>query len=157
MLTIGSPAPDFSLPDQDKKLHTLKDFSGRWLILYFYPKDDTPGCTIEACSFRDNSDDLEEAGITVVGISKDSVRSHRKFADKHQLPFLLLSDPSTEMIQAYGAWAKKKFWGREYDGILRNTILIDPDGIVRRIYENVNPLGHAGAILADVRELTSQR
>ena len=114
-------APDFSLPDQNGTLHTLSQYAGKWVVVYFYPKDSTPGCTKEACSFRDGRQFLEEAGAVVLGISKDSVASHKKFAEAHKLNFTLLSDTSTETIQAYGAWGQKKFMGREYMGINRNT------------------------------------
>src|ERR1700677_4674802 len=129
------PAPDFSLPDQDGKLRTLADYSGKWLVLYFYPKDDTPGCTTEACSFRDEREAIAEYGnAVVIGISKDSVASHKKFADKHKLNFTLLSDPSHEVIEAFGAWGPKKFMGKSYVGISRNTYLVNPKGMIVKEY-----------------------
>src|SRR6185369_13262442 len=121
-------APKFSLPDQDNKTHSLDDYKGRWLIVYFYPKDDTPGCTKEACSFRDNRQEFVKRGVAFVGISKDTVSSHKKFAEKFHLDFPLLSDPTHEIIEAYGAWGKKKFMGREFIGTIRNTVLINPQG-----------------------------
>lgn len=150
-------APDFSLPDQDGNLKTLHDYHGQWVVLYFYPKDDTPGCTAEACSFRDERDAIAEYGNAVVlGISKDSVKSHKKFAEKYKLNFTLLSDQSAETIKAYGAWGQKKFMGRKFMGILRNTYLIDPDGNLAKTYEGVNPKEHAAAIIADLRAFQSK-
>ncbi|MEP7167299.1 MAG: thioredoxin-dependent thiol peroxidase [Candidatus Woesebacteria bacterium] len=154
MIKPNTPAPDFSLPDQDDTIRTLSDYKGKWLVVYFYPKDDTPGCTKEACSFRDNSHKLLKREVAVVGVSKDSVKSHKKFVDKYSLPFTLLSDPEKVMIHAYGAWGTKKFMGREYDGILRTTFLIDPTGIVKKVYENVKPDEHAIAILQDIEALS---
>lgn len=128
-------APDFTLPDQDGNLKALADYAGRWLVLYFYPKDDTPGCTTEACSFRDERDAIAEFGhAEVVGISKDSVKSHKKFADKQQLNFTLLSDPEHTAIEAYDSWKPKKFMGREYIGTERNTFIIAPDGKIGRAH-----------------------
>ena len=147
-------APNFSLPDQNNKIHTLTDYAGKWVIVYFYPKDATPGCTKEACNFRDGREVLEATGALVLGISKDTVASHKKFADKHNLNFTLLSDTSTETIKAYGAWGKKKFMGREYEGILRNTYLINPIGEIVKTYEGVNPLTHVGELLKDLNEFT---
>lgn len=144
-------APEFSLQDQNNITHRLQDYRGRWVIVYFYPKDATPGCTKEACSFRDGRELLENAGAVVLGISKDTVTSHKKFADKHHLNFTLLSDTSTETIQAYGAWGKKKFMGKEYEGIKRNTYLISPDGTIVKTFENVNPATHIGEVLRDVQ------
>jgi len=150
-------APDFSLPDQDGTIHTLKDYAGTWLVLYFYPKDDTPACTKEACNFRDARDALSEYGkCKVVGISKDSVRSHKKFAGKHGLNFTLLSDPDHKVIEAYGAWKPKKFMGREYLGIMRNTYLINPNGMIAKAYEDITPSEHVGQILEDLRSLGSE-
>jgi peroxiredoxin Q/BCP len=148
-------APNFSLPDQDNTVHTLSQYAGKWVIVYFYPKDATPGCTKEACSFRDGRQVLEDAGAVVLGISKDTVASHKKFAEKHNLNFTLLSDTSTETIQAYGAWGKKKFMGREYEGIQRNTYLINPAGEIAKTYEGVNPLTHVGELLKDLKELSA--
>jgi len=145
------------LPDQDGTIHTLKDYAGTWLVLYFYPKDDTPACTKEACNFRDARDALSEYGkCKVVGISKDSVRSHKKFAGKHGLNFTLLSDPDHKVIEAYGAWKPKKFMGREYLGIMRNTYLINPNGMIAKAYEDITPSEHVGQILEDLRSLGSE-
>jgi peroxiredoxin Q/BCP len=144
-------APDFSLPDQTGKVHKLSDYKGQWLVLYFYPKDDTPGCTVEACSFRDDRDDIaEQTGAAIVGISKDDIKSHKKFAEKHRLTFPLLADESGSVIEAYGAWGKKMFG---VAGILRKTFLIDPDGIVQKVYGRVTPLGHSKKVLEDLQQL----
>lgn len=146
-------AQDFSLPDQDNKFHSLKDYEGKWVVLYFYPKDDTPGCTTEACSFRDNIKILQDLGVVVLGISKDSVLSHKKFAQKYHLNFPLLADITAETIKAYSAWGKKKFMGKEFEGILRTTYLINPDGEIAKVYEKVDPLNHADLILSDLQTL----
>jgi len=142
-------APNFELLDQDNVIHTLSDYAGSWLLVYFYPKDDTPGCTKEACAFRDMSSEFAKRGIKVVGISKDTVKSHRKFADKFELPFTLLSDPEKTTIQAYNAWGEKKFMGRIFDGILRMSFLIDPQGNIVKEYPKVTPDQHAEEILTD--------
>lgn len=142
-------APDFSLPDQNGETHTLKKYKGKWVILYFYPRDDTPGCTKEACSFRDNIGEFTKRGLVIVGVSKDSVASHKKFADKYHLNFTILSDESTETIKAYNAWGEKKFMGRVFQGIIRSTVLINPKGEIVKTYEKVNPLTHSGQILHD--------
>lgn len=150
-------APNFSLPDQNGKIHTSEDYAGKWLVVYFYPKDDTSGCTTEACSFRDARDALAEfGGCAVVGISKDSVKSHRKFADKHKLNFTILSDPTHKVIEAFGAWQEKKFMGRKYLGIMRNTYIINPAGQIVKSYENVTPSEHIAIILEDLRNLKSK-
>jgi len=150
MLHPGDQLPQFSLPDQNNVVHGADEFRGKWLIVYFYPKDDTPGCTKEACSFRDAFNELQRRGVQVVGISKDSVASHQKFAEKYHLNFPLLSDTSKETIEAFGAWGQKKFMGREFEGILRTTFLVDPQGKIFRVYEKVNPIEHADQILKDL-------
>lgn len=144
-------ATDFRLSDQDGVIHTLVQYKGKWVILYFYPKDDTPGCTKEACNFRDSTEEFKKHGVAILGVSKDSVASHKKFAEKYHLTFPILSDESVETIKAYHAWGKKKFMGREYDGTLRMTYLINPDGDIAKVYENVNPLVHAEEILTDLQ------
>ena len=150
-------APDFALADQNDKIHKLSEYAGKWLVIYFYPKDDTPGCTIEACDFRDARDALAEFGnATVIGISKDSVKSHKKFADKHELNFTLLSDPEHETIEAYGAWGPKKFMGREFLGIKRNTYIISPEGQILKEYENVTPKTHVGMLLKDLKQFQAE-
>ena len=152
---IQNKAPEFSLPDQNGQPRTLADFLGQWVILYFYPKDDTPGCTKGACSFRDGFARFKRAGIVVLGVSADSVRKHAKFVEKYELPFLLLADESKIVVEQYGVWAKKKFMGREYMGILRTTFLIDPAGKIAKIYENVKPEEHAEEVLSEVLRLTT--
>jgi peroxiredoxin Q/BCP len=147
--------PTFSLQDQDGNVVTDKDLLGSWALVYFYPKDDTPGCTTEACNFRDGRDMLESYGIRVVGVSKDSVKSHKKFAEKHGLNFTLLSDESTETIQAFGSWKLKKFMGREYMGINRDSYLINPEGEIVKKYEGVNPKTHIEEIFKDYKALTA--
>lgn len=147
-------APDFSLPDQAGTTHTLAEYAGKWLVLYFYPKDNTSGCTAEACSFRDERTAIAEFGnAEVVGVSKDSVRSHKKFAADHQLNFTLLSDPEHKTIEAYCSWKPKKFMGREYLGTHRDTFIISPDGKIAREYRGVDPKTHAGQIIADLQAL----
>lgn len=146
------PAPAFSLPDEDGRLWSLKDFKGAWLVLYFYPEDDTPGCTIQACSLRDARDDLQDLGAVVVGVSRDSVNSHDAFKAKHSLNFTLLSDEQKAAIEAYGAWGKKMFG---HEGVLRKTFLIDPDGIVRKVYGRAVPVGHGEKVVNDLKELIS--
>jgi peroxiredoxin Q/BCP len=143
-------APSFSLPDESGKVYSLADYKGKWLVVYFYPKDDTPGCTIEACSIRDARDELVALGVEVVGVSADDAPSHEKFKAKHSLGFTLLSDPEKKIINAYGAWGKKMF-GKE--GILRRTFIINPEGVVVKVYGRVTPLGHGEQIVADVKQL----
>jgi peroxiredoxin Q/BCP len=144
------PAPDFSLPDSDGNMHSLADYANKWLVLYFYPKDDTPGCTTEACSLRDARDDIADLGAEVVGVSMDDAPSHEKFKAKHSLNFTLLSDPDRQVIDAYGAWGKKMF-GKE--GILRRTFIIDPTGTVVKVYGRVTPLGHGEQVVRDLKIL----
>lgn len=146
-------AHDFSLLDQNEELRNLSDWAGKYLVLYFYPKDDTPGCTTQACSFRDEYEVIQEAGAEVVGISLDPPASHRKFAAKHNLKFPLLSDESGEIIEAYGAWDKKSMFGRTFMGTIRKTFLIDPDGNIVKEYPKVTPKDHAVQILKDLAEL----
>lgn len=147
-------APIFSLPDQDGNIKTLQDYAGKWLVLYFYPKDNTPGCTTEACSFRDERDAIAEfGGAEVVGVSKDSVRSHKKFMADHGLNFTLLSDTEHKTIEAYDSWKPKKFMGREYMGTERNTFIISPDGKIAKEYRGVDPKAHAVQIIADLKKL----
>jgi len=147
-------APDFSLPDQQGNVKTLADYAGKWLVLYFYPKDDTPGCTTEACNFRDERDAIAEFDrAEVVGISKDSVASHKKFVEKYGLNFTVLSDPDHATIEAYGSWQPKKFMGREYIGTQRDTFIITPDGQIAKEYRGVDPKSHAAQIIADLQTL----
>lgn len=146
-------AKDFELNDQDGVIRKLSDYRGKWILVYFYPKDDTPGCTTEACSLRDNFRELEKLGVQILGVSKDSVKSHQRFAQKYSLNFPILSDESLETIKAYEAWGKKKFMGREFEGTLRKSFLIDGQGEIKKVYENVNPTKHAGEILEDIKLL----
>jgi peroxiredoxin Q/BCP len=147
-------APDFQLNDQDGKLHMLSDYAGKWLVLYFYPKDDTSGCTAEACSFRDARSLIAELGkAEVVGISKDSESSHKKFADKNDLNFTLLSDPTHTTIEAYDSWKPMRFMGREYIGTKRNTFIIDPNGMIAKEYDGVDPKNHVAQILEVLKQL----
>ena len=143
-------APDFSLPDANGNVHALADYKGRWLVLYFYPMDDTPGCTIEACSLRDAATELSELDADVVGVSADDAKSHQKFVAKYHLNFTLLSDPDKKVIEAYGAWGKKMF-GKE--GILRKTFIINPDGQVVKVYDRVTPLGHGDQVVDELKRL----
>lgn len=152
--TLPYEAPEFSLADQSGVVHTLSDYRGKWLVLYFYPKDDTPGCTVEACSLRDAATDLKDLDAEVVGVSADESASHSKFTNKHHLNFTLLSDSQKEAIVAYGAWGKKMF-GKE--GILRKTFIIDPEGAVVKVYGRVTPLGHGEQIVAALTELRAKR
>lgn len=145
-------APDFILKDQDGNDTSLNDFAGQWLVLYFYPKDDTPGCTVEACSLRDANDELIALGAQVIGISKDDTDSHRAFKAKHKLNFTLLSDPTGKTIEDYGAWGPKMF-GKI--GIQRKTFIINPSGEVVKKYGRVTPLGHGDQIIADLKTLQS--
>jgi peroxiredoxin Q/BCP len=142
---------DFRLPDQDGKIHSLSQYKGKWVVLYFYPKDDTPGCTKEACNFRDSIQELKNLGVVILGVSKDSISSHKKFSEKYHLNFPILSDENKKVIKLYKAWGKKKFLGKDFEGTLRMTYLIDPDGKTKKVYKNVNPSIHAGEILKDLQ------
>ncbi|MCW5935604.1 MAG: thioredoxin-dependent thiol peroxidase [Fimbriimonadia bacterium] len=153
MVTIGQTAPAIELPDQTGETRTLNDFTGQWVALYFYPKDDTPGCTTEACSFRDNLASLQSKGIAVLGVSADDVKSHQKFAQKFELGFPLLADTDHAVCEAYGAWQEKSMYGKKYWGVARITVLIDDQGVVRHVFEKVKPDGHALEVLNKVVEL----
>lgn len=142
------------LPDQDGVSHTLSDYKGQWVLLYFYPKDDTPGCTMEACAIRDNFPAFGKLQAQVFGVSVDPVAKHKKFAEKYKLPFTLLSDEDKLVVNAYGVWGKKKFMGREYMGTNRMSFLIDPQGNIAKVYEKVKPKEHAEEVLADLTELS---
>lgn len=150
MIHIHTIAPEFALQDQEGITHTLSDYLGKKVLLYFYPKDDTPGCTTEACNFRDKIDDLKSLGLVVFGVSAGSVKSHKKFATKYQLSFPLLSDETKEVCKAYEVWGEKKFMGRTYMGISRTSFLIDEKGYIEKIYEEVKPKEHTQEVLRDV-------
>ena len=147
MLKIGDRMPDFEVVDQDGNKVSSKDFIGKKTVVYFYPKDNTSGCTAEACSIRDNFEALIAKGYNVVGVSKDSAASHRKFIEKYDLPFTLLSDTSTLMLQAFGAWGEKKMYGKTVLGTIRRTFIFSEDGILERIIEKVDTKNHADQIL----------
>lgn len=143
-------APEFTLPDQNGTNRSLSDYHGKWVVVYFYPKDDTPGCTKEACSFRDGREEIERHNIVVLGISADTVVSHRKFVDKHNLNFTLLSDPGKHTIRAYGALGEKSMFGKTFEGIHRNTYVVNPEGMIVKAYEEVSPADHAVQIVRDI-------
>lgn len=153
MLKIGRKAPAFSLPDQNNETHTLKQYAGSWVLLYFYPKDDTPGCTKEACMIADVYKDFKRMKVTVLGVSKDTSKSHKKFADKYNLPFTLLSDPAMEMMNTYGAFIEKKMYGKTVRGTKRISYLINPEGKIANSYPDVDPANHALQLLKDIKML----
>jgi peroxiredoxin Q/BCP len=153
----GAVAPDIALPDETGATHRLADQRGRWTILYFYPADDTPGCTTEACQFRDLDEDIRDTGADVWGISPDGASSHRRFREKFDLPFTLLSDEDHAVAERYGAWTLKQNYGREYMGIQRSTFLVDPDGRLARTWPKVKADGHAAAVLAALAEARAER
>ncbi len=146
--TINTKAPDFTLPDETGALHHLSDFLGKPVVLYFYPKDDTPGCTTEACGFRDQYKEYADAGILVIGVSPDSSQSHMNFKTKYNLPFMLLADVGHKVCELYGVWGRKKAMGREYDGVFRTTFLISPEGKIIKVFKGVKPEGHSAEVLA---------
>lgn len=148
MVNVGEPAPDFELPDQDGDLVALGDFEGRTLVLYFYPRADTSGCTTEAEGFRDRWDDFGARDVAVVGVSDDPPADNRAFKEKYDLPFPLLSDESGEVASAYDSYGEKRMFGRTFDGVFRNTFVIGPDGTVEEVYTGVSPDGHAEELLA---------
>ena len=148
MLEIGMKAPDFTLQDKDGNQVALSDFAGKKVVLYFYPRDNTPGCTRQACAFAQNYDGFKERGVEVIGISKDSAASHAKFADKHELPFILLSDPELVAIQGYDVWKEKKLYGKVSMGVVRTTYVIDENGVIEKVMPKVKPDTNAAEILA---------
>ena len=150
MLSTGDPAPDFTLSDADGNPVSLSDFKGQKVVLYFYPKDDTPGCTKEACGFRDAQDDYMEANAVVIGVSPDSEKSHQRFRDKYDLPFLLLADPERKAIEGYDVWKEKNMYGKKYMGVERSTFIIDEDGILLEILRKVKVDGHVQSVLASL-------
>ena len=152
-LTIGKAAPSFTLPDQEGKMHALKDYKGQWVVLYFYPKDDTPGCTLEAKDFATLSPDFDKAGVVIIGISKDSVRSHNKFKEKYCLPFQLASDTEGKVFDDYNCWKEKSMYGKTFMGIQRDTFLVDKDGKIAQIWRKVSVTGHAAEVLEAAKKL----
>lgn len=152
MLEPNTKAPDFTLPNQNGEMVSLSDFLGKKVILYFYPKDNTPGCTRQACAFAAANAELEEAGAVVIGISKDSVASHQKFVQKQNLPFILLSDPELQAIEAYGVWQEKKLYGKVSMGVVRTTYLIDEQGMIEKVMPKVNPDTNAAEILEYLKQ-----
>jgi peroxiredoxin Q/BCP len=150
-LTEGAEAPDFTLESDSGDTVSLAQLRGKPVVLYFYPRDDTPGCTTEACEFRDAWADVQRTGAVVLGVSPDTARSHQKFKSKFRLPFPLLADPDHKVAERYGAWGERSMYGRKFQGILRTTFVIGPDGRIRRVFERVKPKGHAAEVLESLR------
>ena len=148
MLEVGTKAPQFTLPDKDGNTVSLSDFLGKKVVLYFYPRDNTPGCSRQACAFAENCEGFKRKDIVVIGVSKDSVASHRKFAEKYDLPFILLSDPERQAIEAYGVWQEKKNYGKVSMGVVRSTYIIDENGVIEKVMPKVKPDTNAEEILA---------
>jgi len=146
-LSVGEKAPDFNLLDQNNQTVSLDSFQGQHVLLYFYPKDDTPGCTTEACNFRDDYSNYQNAKVVILGVSPDSPTSHKKFQDKYQLPFTLLADENHQVCDLYKVWGPKKSFGKEYDGVHRTTYLIDPDRIIQEVFQKVSPAKHSAQVL----------
>lgn len=155
MPNVGDMAPDFLLLDQAEKSNRLSDYRGNWVFLYFYPKDDTPGCTTEACSVRDNFSELVKLGVKVFGVSVDSVKSHQKFVEKYRLNFTLLSDNQKKVVQDYGVWGEKSFMGKKYMGTHRTSFLINPNGKIVKVYPKVKPLEHVAEVVKDLSAYSS--
>jgi thioredoxin-dependent peroxiredoxin len=147
-LPEGSQAPDFTLPDENGDDHELKDYQGGYVLLYFYPKDDTPGCTTEACNFRDDYSQYKDIDVTILGVSPDTPDSHHKFKEKYQLPFTLLADEDHAVCELYGVWGPKKSFGKEYVGVHRTSYLIDPKGKIQKVWQKVSPAKHSAEVLA---------
>ncbi len=147
MLEVGTKAPEFKLQDKDGNIVSLSDFQNKKIVLYFYPKDNTPGCTKQACSFRDNYEEFKSKGIVVIGISKDGIKSHERFAQKNELPFILLSDPELDAIKSYDVWKEKKLYGKLGFGVVRTTYIIDENGIIEKVYDKVKTDKNVGEIL----------
>lgn len=157
MVNEGEEAPDFTLLVDDGRKVSLKDYRGKKVVLYFYPKDGTPGCTREAIEFRDIAEEFEKEGAIILGVSKDSIKSHQKFKQKHELPFTLLSDPEGKVLDLYGVWKKKSLYGRTFMGRERTTFLIDEKGIVKKVYRKVKANGHAQVCLLDLKGSTETK
>jgi peroxiredoxin Q/BCP len=154
MVEVGQPAPDFTLQNQHGQEITLSAFRGKPVVLYFYPKDDTPGCTTEACAFRDARSDYEKVGAKVIGVSPDTVKSHLKFVEKHQLPFTLVADTEKSVCESYGVWQEKSMYGKKSMGVVRSTFVIDGKGVIRQVFPKVKVDGHSDAVLAAIQALT---
>ncbi len=152
LLKVGDIAPEITLADQDGTMRSLSQYKGQWVLVYFYPKDSTPGCTTEACSLRDSFPSFDKHTCVVLGVSTDSVESHKKFASKFNLPFILLADTEKKTVADYGVWGEKKFMGRTYMGTARTSFLINPQGFIYKIYEKVNPSTHAKEVLVDITQ-----
>lgn len=151
-IAAGIPAPEFTLMDENSNPRSLAEFKGQPVVLYFYPKDDTPGCTTEACNFRDDNDVYQKAGVIILGVSPNSPKDHTKFKAKYNLPFTLLADTEHKICETYGVWGRKKFMGKEYDGVFRTTFLIGPNGIILKVFENVKPDGHSKEVLEALKK-----
>lgn len=152
-LKVGAKAPNFSLSDQQNVKHTFSNYRGQFVLLYFYPKDQTPGCTVEACVLRDNFSEFARFNTVVLGVSTDTTASHQSFAQKHDLPFTLLADSEKKVVRLYGVWGIKKFMGKEYQGTKRMSFLVDPQGKIAKVYLNVKPGEHAREVLADLQKV----
>ena len=152
-LTVGEIAPEFKLPDENGIVHSLKDYAGKSVLLYFYPKDDTPGCTTEACNFRDDYSSYQNANVVILGVSPDTPASHKKFQEKYQLPFTLLADENQKVCELYKVLGPKKSFGKEYAGVHRTTYLIDPEGVIQEVFQKVSPAEHSTQVL-DILEDT---
>jgi thioredoxin-dependent peroxiredoxin len=149
-LQLNIKAPDFSLDDENGMNRKLSDYLGKTVLLYFYPKDDTPGCTTEACNFRDDYSAYEKAGVVILGVSPDSSKAHTKFKEKYHLPYTLLADVNHQVCDMYGVWGRKKFIGKEYDGVFRTTFLINSTGMIKKVFENVKPAEHSAEVLKEL-------
>ena len=153
MIKLKQVAPAFKLPDQKGKVHDLKEYKGKWVLLYFYPKDDTAGCTAEACAVRDELPNFKKLKCVVFGVSPDTVESHAKFVEKYDLNFTILADPEKKVLEKYEVWQEKSMYGRKYMGVVRTSFLINPEGKIEKIYEKVKPEIHAEEVLADLKTL----
>lgn len=151
IMEVGQQAPDFMLLDEKGQIHHLSDYQGKYVLLYFYPKDDTPGCTTEACNFRDDYSQYDDANVIILGVSPDSPQSHAKFKNKYNLPFTLLADEDHKVCDLFGVWGPKKSFGKEYEGVHRTTYLINPDGRIQKVYEKVSPANHSVEVLDELR------
>ena len=151
IIEVGQQAPDFMLSDENGQIPHLSDYQGKYVLLYFYPKDDTPGCTKEACNFRDDYSQYDDANVIILGVSPDSPQSHAKFKSKYNLPFTLLADEDHKVCELFGVWGPKKSFGKEYEGVHRTTYLINPDGRIQKVYKKVSPANHSVEVLEELR------